>query len=174
MVAAQMRDRGLDRVPHPGEVGVDDVLPRALVEVGQRAKAEDAGIAAHDVQPSQSRDPVVQGDLDRAEVTDIRLDGDDPAIERLDLLDGLGHVLRCRQLIWHRVDLTAEVKRDDVGALLCQPDRMRASLPSCRARDERDLACHSPGHVTPGLWLRAVVAAGGRGSSGRVATSAPR
>ena len=42
------------------------------------------------------------------------------------------------------LDVPTDVDRDDVGALLGQPDRMAAALPARRAGDERHLACSLP------------------------------
>jgi hypothetical protein len=90
----------------------------------------DAGIGADDVQPAQLRD--------------------DPPVEQLDRLDGLGELVRCRHMIRNRLVIVADIDRDDVGALLRQPDGVAAALAVARARDEGDLVRYSPSHT---LWL---------------------
>ena len=65
---------------------------------------------------------------------------DDPAIERLDLPHLLGEVLWRRHRVGHCLGLTADVYRDDVGALGGERKRMAAPLPPCRSGDERNLA----------------------------------
>ena len=80
----------------------------------------------------------------------VGLGGDDPAVQRLDVLDRLGQVLlgapsgirRCRSL-------RADVDRDDVGALLGQPDRVAATLAAGGPGDEGDLALDAPHRVLP-------------------------
>ena len=48
------------------------------------------------------------------------------------------------QLIWHRVDLAAQIDGNDVGALLCEADRVAANLPTGASGDEG----RSPGERT--------------------------
>src|ERR1700677_834624 len=79
-------------------------------------------------------------------VAHVGLDRDDSAIERLDGLDRLGQVIRRAHRVRDTFNLAADVYGDDVGALLRQPNRVTASLSTCRACNERDLAIKS-GHV---------------------------
>ena len=96
-----------------------------------------------------SATPVVDGGLQRRLVADVGHPGDHPAVELLDLDDGLVEVLarRRRVLADDGVDPRAEVDGDDVGALLREPDRVRAALAARRPGDEDDLALHASGHA---------------------------
>jgi hypothetical protein len=80
-------------------------------------------------------------------VPHVGLPGDDPPVQRLDLLGRLGQVLRRGHRIAHAADLGADVDRDDVRALLRQPDGVRPALAAGRAGDEGDLAFELPSHL---------------------------
>jgi hypothetical protein len=54
--------------------------------------------------------------------------------------DGVVEILGCCERIIDRVDIGADVDGDDVGALSRKPQRVRATLPSRRAADDRDFA----------------------------------
>jgi hypothetical protein len=137
---AQVRDGGLGRVPDAGQVGVDHVLPGGLAELVQRPEAEDPRVGGDDVQPPELGHTVVQRRLHRSVVAHVGLDGHDPAVQRLDLLDRFRQVGRGRHRVRHAGDLIAEVDGDDVRSLLRQPDRVAAALAARRAGDEGDLA----------------------------------
>jgi hypothetical protein len=77
----------------------------------------------------------------------VSLAGDDPPVQGLDFLHGLGQVLACRHRVRHGADLVAEVDRDDVRALLRQPNRVAAALAPHRAGDEGDLALELSRHI---------------------------
>src|SRR5699024_9775340 len=64
----------------------------------------------------------------------------DPAVERLDLPDRLGQVLRTRRVVGDRLHLRGGVDGDDVRALLRQTHRVAAALPARSPGAERDLA----------------------------------
>ncbi len=142
----QVRDRRLGRVPDPGQVGVDHVLPGSLIQLGSQPVGRDAGVGRHDVQPAQLGHAVVQSRLQRGIIADVGLGRHDPPVQRLDLLDRLGQVLRRRHRVRYRLHLAAQVDRDDVGTLLGQPDRVAASLAARRSGDEGDFAFHSSRH----------------------------
>jgi hypothetical protein len=136
----------LGGVPHTGQVGVDHVLPALLGQLLGSADTADAGVGRDDVQPAQLGHPVVECLLQCAVVADVGLAGDDPAVQRLDFLDGLGEVVWCRHREGHRGDLCCQVDGDDVRALLGEPDRVAAALAARRAGDEGDFSCCSSRH----------------------------
>jgi hypothetical protein len=104
------------------------------------AEADDAGVCGHDVEPAEFGDPVVERRLQPAVVPHVGLAGDDAAVERLDLLDRLGQVVRCRHREGDGVDLRDDVDGDDVGALLGQPDGVAAALTPGGPGDEGNLS----------------------------------
>jgi len=131
----------LHGVPRPGEVDVDGVAPdlrRDLVPAPQDA---DAGVRHHDVEPAQLGHAGLDRLLERVPVPHVRLDRDDPPVERLDLLDRLGEVVGGGVRIGEVRDRSADVDGDDVGALLRQPYRVAAALATGGTGDEGDLAC---------------------------------
>ena len=103
-------------------------------------------------------DAVVEGLLEGAVVADVGLGGDDPAVQGLDFLDRLGQVVRRGHRVWHRIDLGGQIDRDDVRALLSQPDRVRAALAASRAGDEGDLALYSSHDALPFVVSGAAIA----------------
>ncbi len=154
----------LEGVVDAGEVDVDDVLP--LVSAGRSTPiGAMPALASTMSTPPSCATPSSNAGLQRVAVADVGLAGDDPPVQRLDLLDGLGQVSGVDIGYAHRVDLLADVDGDDVGALLGQPDGVAAALAARRAGDEGDLAlelcpcacllplCHekpaSTGRVTP-------------------------
>ena len=100
----------------------------------------DAGVGEHDVDAAEEGDSVVERRLQRCAVAHVGLHGVDASVERLDLRDGLGKLLRRGQRIGDRVDLRGDVDRDDVCAFLGQTDGVRASLPARGSGDEGDFA----------------------------------
>ena len=134
-------------MPDTGQVDPDHVVPHLLAELfALTGEAEDAGVAADDVQPAQFGDAVVDSLLDGAEIANVGLGGDNPPVQRLDLLDGLFQIARRRHPVGHRVDLLAQVDGDDVGALLGQPHGVAAPLAAGCPGDEGDLALNASGH----------------------------
>jgi hypothetical protein len=111
------------------------------------AGAEDARVHRHDVEPAELRDAIVDRLPEGAEVADVGLGGDDPAVERLDLAGGFREVIRGRQRVRHGGDLAGDVNRDDVGALLGQSHRVAAPLPAGGPGDQGDHAPHASCHV---------------------------
>ena len=59
---------------------------------------------------------------------------------RSDLRDGLVEIFGSCERIMDRVDIGADVHRDDVGALSREAHRVGATLTSRRAADNRDFA----------------------------------
>ena len=84
--------------------------------------------------------PASNACLQRGQVADVGLRGDDPAVQGLDLLGRLREVGGGRHGVGDAVDLLADVDGDDVGAFLGEPDRVAAALAACRTSDESDLA----------------------------------
>jgi hypothetical protein len=142
-----VRGRHHDRVPHSGQVGVQRVLPDRGRYLVPALHGADAGVGADDVELAKLRDAVVNGGPQRAGVAHVGGDGDDPAVELLDGLDRLAQVGVGGHAVANRRVVTADVDRDDVGALFGQPHRMAAALTPRRSGDERDLPCYTPWHV---------------------------
>ena len=86
-------------------------------------------------------------------VADVGLPGEDAPVQRLDRPHRLGELLRGAHLVAHRLQLGADVDRDDVGALLRQPDRVAPTLAAGGSGDEGDLALELS-HVTPRVAAR--------------------
>jgi len=118
--------------------------PVRLVSSVSCQTAAVTGVGADDIQPPELRDAVIDGGLQRRDIAHVRLAGDDPAVQRLDRLDRLGQVSLGGQGVADRRVVVADVHRDDVRALLGQPDRVTAPLPAGRPGDERDLAFELP------------------------------
>ncbi len=125
-------------VPDAGEVHADDLVPLRLL--GREAARADAGVGQHDVGGSELRCPVVEGFLQGVDIADIGLRGEDAASQRLDFLDRLIEVVLRRHRIHDGFQLREDVDPDDVGAFLCQPHRMAATLAARDPGDEGDLA----------------------------------
>jgi hypothetical protein len=96
---------------------------------------------------AQLRHPLVDRPAERRRVAHVRRARHHAPPHGSDALHGLREVVGSREPVLHRVGLRADVDRDDVGALLREPDRVAATLPARRAGDERDLpveATHGP------------------------------
>ena len=108
------------------------------------------GIGEDEIEPAEFGDAVGHRRLEPFEVPDVTLLGHDAPTGLLDEVDRLVEILASRHRIGDAVDLIAQVERDDVGALLGEPDRVRAALTPGRARDEDDLPvellCHDAPH----------------------------
>src|ERR1700733_13568138 len=129
---------GLDRVVDPGEVDVEDVLPLLRLRVhGHRG---DAGVGEEHVDRAEFGRARLEGLLRRGGGAEVGAGGEDPPVQGLDLLDRLGEVLWGGHRVSDGGDLLANVDRDDVGALLGEPDRVAAALAARRTGDESDLA----------------------------------
>jgi hypothetical protein len=156
-------------VPHAGQVDVDEVLPGLLGDlVRLGTEREDARVRDHRVEPAELGDPVVDGGGQRLDVADVGLLGDDPSAQLLHLAHGLGQVFRGRALVevgGHAVDGCGDVHRDDVGALLGEPDGVRPSLAASGPGDERDLAFDASCHGGPLLLVPEGTAQSGSGPS---------
>ncbi len=116
---------------------VESLLPR---------RREDPRVGEHEVDPPEFGDAVGHDVLEPLEVPDVALLGDDAAAGLLDEVDRLVEILRGRHRVGDAVDLIAQVERDDVGAFLGEPDRVRAALTPRRAGDEGDLAVELSRH----------------------------
>jgi hypothetical protein len=122
-------------------------LPGGVVEFEGRADLVDARVRDDDVEPAELGDAVVQGRLQGRGVPHVRLVRDDPPVKRLYLPDRLRQVfLAGRRVGRHRRDRPRDVDRDDVGALLREPDGVTAALAARRPGDESDLALHPSRH----------------------------
>jgi len=108
----------LDGVEDAREVDRDDVVPDLGCDLVPRCNDADARVGHHDVELAESRDALVYRCLEGVAVADVDLRGDDAAVESLDLAHGLGQVLLGRGRVLKVRHGTAEVDRDDVGALL--------------------------------------------------------
>ena len=133
---------GFDRLPHAGQVDVDDVLPGLLVQVQRGREAGDARVGADDVDSAELAHPLGGDRGERGEVADVGLARDDAPVEGLHLLDGLREVRLGRAAVGHGGDVLAEVDRDDVGTFFGQPHRVGPALAPGGTGDERDLALH--------------------------------
>jgi hypothetical protein len=93
-------------------------------------------------------DAAVHRGLQCGEVTNVDFGGHDPAVQSFDQVGGFSEVIRCgRRNAGVVADRSADVDRDDVGALLRQSDRVAAALAARRTGDERDLSRNSSTHV---------------------------
>ena len=146
----QVRDGGLDRLPHAAEVDVDGLVPDVLTHLVQlHPGGADARVGHDDVQSAELLDPAVDGGLQRLVVADVDDLGDDASIEVLDHVGGLGEVLGGGGRRGGVFEPAAYVDRDDVGALLGQPHCVTAALAARRTRDECDLALDPSSHCFP-------------------------
>src|SRR6201997_2289078 len=139
---------GFHRLPDARQVYVDHFLPVVFGGLVQRVAAiADARVGHDDVQPAQLLHAVVHRGFQRVVIADIDFGREDPAVQALDQVGGLGQVLgrRCRDGgVPH--DRLTDVDGDDVGAFLGQPHRMTAALTACRAGDKSDLALNTSSH----------------------------
>ena len=110
------------------------------------AEGADARVRDDDVEPAELFHTAVHQGFERVVVTHVDLRGHDAAILGLDQVGGFGEVVRCRVRVSHVVDRSADVERDDVGALLRQPHRVAAALTPRGTADQGDLALYPPGH----------------------------
>src|SRR5947209_881561 len=144
-----MGHTGFHGLPYAAQVDVDHGGPVAFTGLVQRLTAvANAGVGNDDVQPAELLDTGVDRGLECVVVTNIDLGGVDPAVLSLDQVGRLGQVL------WrgggdqiHSVDLLTDVHRDDVGALLGQPHRVRTALTAGSTGDEGHLAFDSTRHL---------------------------
>jgi hypothetical protein len=137
-----MRDLRLGGVPRPGQVGGNHVLPGLLFEVGALAVADDPGIRRHDIEPTALGHARVKRGLDRTEVPHISVSGHDPASSA-----STSFVVSARSSgvanSYGTESIGAQMSIAMISALLRQSNRVAATLTSCRAGDERDLAFQS-------------------------------
>jgi hypothetical protein len=142
-----MRDAGLHRLPHPGQVDVDHLLPDVFLHpVEPSSDSANACVGDDDVQAAELLDAAVDGRLERVVIADVDLGGDDPSVQRLDQVGRFREVFGSRRWGWRVGEGLADVDGDDVRAFLRQPHSMTTSLPPRRASDERNLALYPAGH----------------------------
>lgn len=142
----QMRRRRADRVPHAGEVDVNEVLPGLFGhQVAFRPEGEDPSVGDHRIQVAEFGYPFVHRALQRRGVPYVGLAGDDSPVERLDLPNSLNKVVGSGTGIERAdaVHVGAQIDSDDVGALFGQAYGVRAALAPCRTGDKGDLALYS-------------------------------
>ena len=135
-----MRHRAATDRPHTGEVGVDHVAPAPLRHGVGRVVHGDPGVCDRDVEPTELRYAAVDRRRDRRRVATVGLGNGDAAAKLLDLRDGLVEILEPCERIVDRVDIGADVHRDDVGTFSRKAHRVGATLTSRRAADNRDFA----------------------------------
>jgi hypothetical protein len=133
------RDGNSTGVPYTREVDAHHVFP-LLLRGCRAATGPDTGVGQHYADRSELRRPFVEHSLQRGNVTNVGLAGDDAPPQRFDLLNRLLQVLRSRHRIGHRVDLLAYVDGDDIGTLLSEPDRVATALTARGPGDECNLA----------------------------------
>lgn len=107
------RNRDVDGVVNTREVDIDDVSP-AVVACAHR---RDPGIGNDDVEAAELVETGLQRFCQRPPIPNVGLVSDDARAGILDELDGGGQVVGVGHRIGHRVDLIAQVDRNDVGAL---------------------------------------------------------
>ena len=120
---------------------------KADVRDAQALKAVlDAGVAELGKLDIVSANAGIEDRLERLRVAHVGFPGEDPSVECLDRRDRLGQVGLGGQAVADARDVLADVDRDDVGALLGQPDRVTAALTPRGPGDEGDLACYPSSH----------------------------
>ncbi len=135
----EMRKGNGDGVHHAEKVDVGGIDEIGGMGIPQR-HGQDAGIGHDDVQPCKVRDARLERVAKFGALPHVRLAGDDAAIELLDQSLGLRQVFGRGQGVVVRLDLTADVDRNDVSALRRHPDSMSPTLSSRRPGDEGDLS----------------------------------
>ena len=125
----------------PIEVGVDHVDPG--LHVAGALHSRDSGRCHDDVEPAQLGDSLVEDLLQLGGVAHVHLGGDHALPRLLDELRGLFEIFGRGHRIADRCEILATVDRDDVGALLGQPNRVTAALAASGAGDEGDFSLNS-------------------------------
>src|ERR1700761_2543643 len=140
------RNRRLDRDERAGQRDIYQLAELLHVDrPGILRPGDDRRVRDDDVKPpAELGDTLVKDGLDHGQVPDVGLAGDNPPAERLDLLDGLREVVLGGEWVAEPVRRRTRVDRDDVGALLRDPDGMRPALPARRPGDEGDLTFQKP------------------------------
>jgi hypothetical protein len=103
----------------------------------------DAGVGHDDVQASELRHPGREHALQISRLAHVAGLRHDAAIQGLDEPNRLLEVGRRGARVRGAGDLGAQVERDDVGAILGQPDRVAAPLAAGSPGHERDLSVES-------------------------------
>jgi hypothetical protein len=147
-VLTQVRQRDRHGVKHADEIHVYRVHKVHRLRIAH-GHGQDAGVGHHDVEVAKLGQARVDCRLELIAVAHVGLAAHDPPAELLDHGHGLRQVFLGGQRVRVRLDLLADVDRDDVGALFRKPHGVAASLPACRSGDQRDLARHPSGHRRP-------------------------
>ena len=116
---------------------------RQLVDENQPARTDenrdDAGIGDDDVEPAEGLQSLLEHRCEGIAVANVALPGEDSAATVLDQLHCGGQVIRGCAGVVGRLELCADVDRDDGGTLGGEPDRVRAPHSACGPGDERNL-----------------------------------
>jgi hypothetical protein len=133
--------------PGPRHVDVHYVTERLGRDLVPRLGSRDPGVRDDDVESPKGGHARMDGLAEPLVVARVDHRGDDPSAGGLHQADRLVEVFRTRRVVRHAVgQLARDVDRDDVRALGRHPDRMRATLPPGRPRDECDLALEPTRH----------------------------
>lgn len=119
-----MRNRHGNRIHHTDQVHIGCVDEIARLRLSQR-HGKDAGIGDHDIEVAEIRKARLDGCAQLIAFAHVGLDRQDAAATVLDQLGRLVQILRGRQRIRVRLDVFANVDRDDVGTFLRHPDGVR-------------------------------------------------
>ena len=131
--------RGVDGVPRADEIDIDDVAEGAVPIIGV-GDPDDPGIGDDDVEPAEGLQSLLEHRCNGITVANVALPGQDSAATVLDQLHCGGQVIRGCAGVVGRLELCADVDRDDGGTLGGEPDRVRAPHSACGPGDERNLA----------------------------------
>ena len=96
-----------------------------------------------------SRHTLLQTACSESPVADVRLPGDNPAVQVLDRFGGLLQILRRGERVQVGLDLLADIDGDDVGALFGEADGMAPTLAAPRPGDECNLPFQPTCHGSP-------------------------
>ena len=142
-----MRQSDLDGVDGADQVGVDHVYPGLQLRLALHAC--DTGRRHDDVEPAELGDAAVERLAQLLGLANVGLCGDDALTGLLDQLGGLVEILRLGHRVADCLDVVADVDRDDVGALLGQPNRVAAALPARSAGDECNFSLNASHYRCP-------------------------
>ncbi len=132
-------DGRADGAPRARQVHVDHGVPLFVGQLPEPPPAQHARVRDEDVQPRELLDAVGHHLTQRGAVADIDLTRQDLPACGLDATDRLAQVLGGRQRVGdRRRHRPADVDRDDVGAVVGKPYRVRSALAPGGAGDECD------------------------------------
>jgi hypothetical protein len=101
---------------------------------------DDAGIGDDDVEPAEGPQSLVENRGNGIAVANVALPGKNSAATVLNQSHGGGQVVDSCPGVVGRLELCADVDRDDGGAIGGKLDRVRAPHPTCGPGDKRNLA----------------------------------